>query len=95
MLIAYVSCDFGFGVEFTKDQLDKINKHTENECYLNKEAAIKLNNNTVKLNLTSGFFRTEIDYSILQLEDIEGKFDYIFPLTTVVVVGNWDKMDWM
>ena len=82
MLSAYISRDLGFGFDLNEEMLERVNSYRENKEYLDKEAAMKLNNSVLKPKLTTRPFVTSFqygqnqegywtyDHTILQLEDV-------------------------
>ena len=90
MLSCYVSRDFGFGFDLNKEDLERVNTYRENKEYLDKEAAMKLNNSVMKPKLTTSPFVCTFqygqnlegywtyDHSILQLEDVCDVLKVIF-----------------
>ena len=74
MISAFVSRDFGFGLPLTHQQLQDVNRYRQNQHYLDKDAAKKLdkNNSTQKPQLVTSPFVHTFDYGSSQ----EGYWGY-------------------
>jgi hypothetical protein len=44
MISAFQSCEFGFGMQLSEEQLVKVNQHRDGKCYIYEDAAEDINN---------------------------------------------------
>ena len=91
MISAFQSREFGFGMELTSEELQKVNEKRENEKYIDKDAAVLKRGTDDKQPLTSSPFYVEFEYGaqkegywtyehfVLQCEDVADFAEVLFP----------------
>ena len=72
MISAFVSREFGFGMQLSPEQLEEVNRKRRGETYQDKEASTKVNGNNRKTPLKISPFMIEFEYGA----NCQGYWDY-------------------
>jgi hypothetical protein len=91
MLSSFISREFGYGMELTKDQLEIVNAYRKGKHYSDVDAAIMKLGSSSKTNLTESPFVRQLEYGarkegywkyesmVIQLEDIVDVLMALYP----------------